>query len=245
MELDVLFWIGGMIFSLGIFAVKTGLGFGFGGVTWRSMAMILPLYLILFVLLALASQTVLSRLTPVLQKGPWLHLSMAAGLIGWGVYLIWRDGGCRHCGKRKETSSKSFLLLAIPCPVCLAAMAFSTAMALNAIPWHPAWVGVVVGGVFALLVLPTYFSVKFFARELPPAERELRLGLAMIFVGLYFIASLFLPGYIEQAKLAYGSFAGEVSHAPRQDMWGVLGLLAACLFAGFFIPQFDQKGAFK
>ncbi len=67
----------------------------------------------------------------------------------------------------------------------------------------------------------------------------------MITIGLYFIASLFLPAKVEQAKGMYGSFLKEMQPAAAggnssQSLLLVI-LLAAALLAGFFMRKGDTK----
>ncbi len=88
MDLDIILWIGGMLFTLGIFAVKVGLGLGFGGVKMKGVFLTLSLYLVMFVLIAIFSQGLMGVLGPILKKGPYLHALMALGMIAWGVYAL-------------------------------------------------------------------------------------------------------------------------------------------------------------
>ena len=88
MDLNIILWIGGMLFSLGIFAVKVGFGLGFSGMKWKGVLLTLSLYLVLFVAIAVLSGHLIKFLEPVLRKGPYLHALMAAGMIGWGIYLL-------------------------------------------------------------------------------------------------------------------------------------------------------------
>ena len=55
MDLNIVLWIGGMLFSLGIFAIKVGFGLGFTGMKWKGVFMTLFLYLMLFVAIAVLS----------------------------------------------------------------------------------------------------------------------------------------------------------------------------------------------
>ncbi|MFZ6007887.1 MAG: DUF2162 family putative transporter, partial [Nitrospirota bacterium] len=84
MDLNIILWIGGMLFSLGIFAVKVGFGLGFSKIKWKGIFLTLSMYLVLFVLIAVLSERLIQLLEPVLRKGPYLHALMAAGMIAWG-----------------------------------------------------------------------------------------------------------------------------------------------------------------
>lgn len=233
MGLDIILWIGGMFFSLGIFAVKVGVGLGFGKMKWKGTLLTLSIYLALFMLTALLSQRLIGILEPILKQGPYLHLSVAAGLVIWGIYLLLADSKpCHH-----DRQGKSFLLLLIPCPVCLTAMAFSTATALSVIK-QPAWVvGLGVGMVFCILAGLIHFILAFFTGGLLPLSRKLGLGMSMVGIGLYFIASLFLPARIEAAKGIYRSFLAGDTGFRLNDAAGVFGILFAAILIGFFANQ--------
>ncbi|MFA7060957.1 MAG: DUF2162 domain-containing protein [Pedobacter sp.] len=232
MDLNILLWIGGALFSLGIFAVKVGSGLGYGQVGRKGVALTLCLYLTLFELIALLADRLLRILEPLLRGGPWLHLVMALGMILWGLSIIMRSG-------RISTPGSSLALL-IPCPVCLSAMTFSTWAALQALPLLPWGVGLVMGGVFSGMTLLVMAAVKARSERTSTTPS---LGLAMITIGLYFIASLFLPGKVEQAKGMYGSFLKELQPTAANGSGGMilLALLSIALLTGFFIHKGDTK----
>ncbi|MFH1027516.1 MAG: DUF2162 domain-containing protein [Pseudomonadota bacterium] len=231
MDLNILLWIGGTLFSLGIFAVKVGTGLGYGQVGRKGILLTLGLYLALFELIALLADRLLKILEPLLRGGPWLHGVMAFGMILWGLSIIMRSGGTSTPG--------SSLALLIPCPVCLSAMTFSTWAALHSLPLLPWGVGLVMGGIFCVMTLLVMAAIRVRSHRTSTPS----LGLAMITIGLYFIASLFLPGKVEQAKGMYGSFIKELPPATGNGSGGMilLALLLTALLTGFFIHKGDAK----
>lgn len=231
MDLNIILWIGGTLFSLGIFAVKVGSGLGYGQVGRKGILLTLGLYLTLFELIALIADRLLRILEPLLRGGPWLHGVMAFGMILWGVFIIMRRG--------LVSTPASAVALLIPCPVCLSAMTFSTWAALQTLPLLPWGVGLVMGGMFSVMTLLIMAAVRVRSQRTATPS----LGLAMITIGLYFIASLFLPGKVEQAKGMYGSFLKEVAPVTGNGTGGLilLALLLAALSAGFFIHKGDAQ----
>jgi predicted transporter len=231
MDLNILLWIGGTIFSLGIFAVKVGTGLGYGQIGRNGVMLTIGLYLALFELIALLADRLLRILEPLLRGGPWLHGIMALGMILWGLAIITRQGAASPPG--------SSLALLIPCPVCLTAMTFSTWTALHSLPLQPWAVGIMLGGIFSIMTLLVMATIR------PESSRRSvpSLGLAMITIGLYFIASLFLPSRIEQARGMYGSFLKELKPAAGTGTGGMilLGLLLTALLVGFFTLKGDNK----
>lgn len=232
MDLNIALWVGGTLFSLGIFAVKTGTGLGYGQVSRKEIALTLGLYLLLFELIALLAERLLALLEPLLKGGPWLHGVMALGMIVWGGWLIWKPGAACTPG--------SSLALLIPCPVCLTAMTFSTWTALHSLPLLPWAVGLVLGISFTAMTL----LVLLLTKSGKNGKNIPALGLAMITIGLYFIASLFLPAKVEQAKGMYGSFMKELQPtvAGGNNSQALLAtLLFVALLAGFFVRKGDTK----
>jgi predicted transporter len=225
MDLNILLWSGGTLFSLGIFAAKVGAGLGYGRFGRAGVALTLALYLALFQLVAQLAERLLRLLEPLLRGGPWLHGAMAAGMILWGIFLVMKRGGA--C-----SSPSSSLPLLIPCPVCLTAMTFSTWTALRTLPFASWGVGLAMGGAFSLLTL----GIMALARRGSRRGSVPSLGMAMIVIGLYYLASLFLPARIEQAKGMYRSFLKELQPAAGNGKGNMilLGLLLAALLIGFF-----------
>jgi predicted transporter len=233
MDLDILLWMGGMLFSLSIFAVKVGLGLSYGKVKRKGIYIALGGHIALFVGVALLSQTLMRILEPLLRKGPYLHICIATGMIAWGVVTIARLG---HESRRSpqtgccNSSPVPSLFLILPCPVCIAAMTFSTWSALNAVKLPAALVGLGLGFAFTAMTLVVVAFAGLGRSEHP----ETTLGLTMITVGLYFIASLYLPAKIAEAKGMYTSLATEGNAVSTYHGMAIGAILLALVVIGFF-----------
>jgi predicted transporter len=245
MDLNIILWIGGMLFSLGIFAVKVGFGLGFSRMTWKGILITLSMYLMLFVAVAVLSGHLIKLLEPVLKKGPYLHAIMAIGMIGWGIYLLRKQKTeDRSQIKLKfkvqnskinnsELSTRYSLLLLVPCPVCLTAMTFSTWAALSVIKLPSFLVGIGLGVIFALLTL----IIVGLTRIKQTSSPEISLGLGMIAIGLYFMASLYLPAKIEEARGVYQSFLTKGSNIALDNSIGVFAILFVSFIIGYFVNK--------
>lgn len=229
----------GTLFSLGIFAVKVGFGLGYGRFKTRGIILALAGYVVLFVTIALLSGRLMELAMPVLKKGPYLHLLMAAGMIVWGVYMLRgrHDAAPGTPAAIGENAFKSSLLLIVPCPVCLSAMSFSTWTALGALAMPPVLVGLGLGAAFAVLTL----LFLFFARAGKSAHPDASLGLAMVAIGLYFVGSLVLPAKIEEARAMYASFGGSGGGADWANTAGTLLILGAALATGWLLARKGYK----
>ncbi|MDP3049528.1 MAG: DUF2162 domain-containing protein [Thermodesulfovibrionales bacterium] len=240
MDLNIVLWIGGMLFSLGIFAVKVGFGLGFSGMKWKGVLLTLSLYLMLFVAIAVLSGHLIKLLEPVLRKGPYLHALMAAGMIGWGIYLLRSQKTEDKAQTKFKIQDPQFnnplpithhsLLLLVPCPVCLSAMTFSTWAALNVIKLPAYIVGLGLGIVFVGLSL-LFLGITRFKSSMSP---RISLGLSMMCIGIYFMASLVLPAKIEEARGTYQSFLTEGANIDMNNSIGVFAILFVAFVIGYF-----------
>ncbi len=225
-------WIGGMLFTLSIFAVKVGFGLlglfglGFGGMRWKGIFLTLMLYLVLFTVVAIFSEQLMKLLEPILRKGPYLHALMAIGLIIWGTLLL-RDSHHQRITNNKPQSA----LLLIPCPVCFTAMTFSTWAALHVIKLPAYLVGLGLGIAFCFLSISFCFILKFISLNSSP---RIGISFGMIAIGLYFLAALIIPTKIEEAKGIYQAFLAETDKVDLTNSIGVLALLVSAMLIGFF-----------
>lgn len=239
MDLNIILWIGGMLFSLGIFALKLAFGLGFSQIKWKGVVLTLTMYLVLFVLVAVLSGRLIQLLEPFLRKGPYLHALMAAGMVVWGMYLLRNPEFGLWNGSNPKLKNSAFripqsALLLLPCPVCLTAMTFSTWAALNVINLPAPLIGMGLGIAFILLSLAFYFSLKLLTLKSSPMTQKTGLGLSMIGIGLYYLVSLFLPAKIEEARGMYRAFLTEGNSAISSGSLGVFTVLFAAALIGFF-----------
>lgn len=240
MDLNIILWIGGMLFSLGIFAIKVGFGLGFSGMKWKGVLLTLSLYLMLFVAIAVLSGQLMKILEPVLRKGPYLHAAMAIGMIGWGIYLLRSQKTEGRAQTKFKIQDPKFnnplpithhsLLLLIPCPVCLSAMTFSTWAALSVIKLPAYIVGLGLGIVFVGLSF-LFLGITRLKSSMSP---KVSLGLSMMGIGIYFMASLVLPAKIEEARGMYQSFLAEGANIDMNNSIGVFAILFVVFVIGYF-----------
>ena len=237
MDLNIILWIGGMFFTLGVFAIKVGFGLAYGRVGAKGIAITIATYIVLFLVIALLSGKLTVFVSPLLAKGPYLHILMAAGLVAWGLYAMARPA-CTHQTCREDAdAAMPSLLLIVPCPVCLAAMIFSTGAALAVIKLPPVLVGTGMGFTFAAFTM----LIRSIAVAGKSERTGASLGLVMITIGIYFFASLFLPAKIEAARNIYSSFIDRGEAADINGWAGVLLILLASIGIGYFRKYMEHK----
>jgi hypothetical protein len=113
-------------------------------------------------------------------------------------------------------------------------MTFSTWAALNVIKLPAPIVGLGLGISFGALSLLICISLKLVTHYSSLITSRIGLGLCMVGIGLYFLASLYLPAKIEEAKGVYRSFLIEGKGISLNDGIGVFILLFVAMMIGYF-----------
>lgn len=177
-----------------IFAVKVSLGCGLASLRRREVLLIATGYLGISLFMGLAVEMLPEEvLTTALSTGVALHLMIAVLLVALGVMTARDWNSHRH-----DISRKTFWVLSMPCPACLAA-SFISCSFLAEIAKIDAWkIGVVVGLLF-------FFSIAAFSGFLGRIKRApSAMGHAMIFLGLFYLMSmLIIPSYLNSQEIAF------------------------------------------
>lgn len=196
----------GVLFTIGIFAVKSGVGISYvvaGQKKKRAKAGAFLLFAITYGLVFAAALTALTLIDPVrhlaaiqsfVRSGMIVHVIMAGLLMGWGVLLL--KGGSGY-GKK----SKGWLLLAVPCPVCVTVIFFSAGFLFAFFPNTPKFAVLVLYLSFVLINLVTMGVIGLYRkRQTVPAESFL--GGAMLLMALYFLISVtVMPQFADVDKI--------------------------------------------
>lgn len=231
MDMSFTLWVGGMLFTLGVFATKVGLGLAYGGAKRRVVLLTHLVYFLLFVTAAVSCEPLVKTIKPILQSGPHIHALIAIVLLFWGIHLL-RTG---KTTRSQEVSAHSLALL-IPCPVCFSAVVFSTWTALQITDMAPILVGAGLGISFVLMASILHLSVYWRRSESDPRASSVALGCVMLAIGGYFLASLVIPGQIHKARSVYATFnANNEQIGNEAGGTGVLILLLAVVIAGYVV----------
>ncbi len=227
-----------MIFSLGVFSAKVGLGLGMSRAKVRQVALTYGGYLLIFLLLAMAEDRIILRLELLLKKGPYIHAIVAIGFILWAIYVLLTTGrmsNCRHSSSRNNKTS--LLLLIIPCPVCITAMAYSTWAAVAMTNMKPIKVALLLSSLFLSISTIVLLISRWFK-----GGTGLGLSYSLFIVGAYFLLSLVVPSIIQQAEAVYRSFSStKITLLNRQDIMGTFAVILFSVFTGFILSKRDRK----
>lgn len=183
-------WIAasGVLVGIIIFSLKVSLGCGLASLSRRETISIASLYLLVSLIMGFALGLVPETATSsIMEMGVAMHMGIALLLVAGGVATAraWNRNG-------RDLSRKTFWILSVPCPACLAAT-FLSCTALSALLEIPGWkVGAVVGLIFFASIAALSPAIGKMGKA-PSA-----LGNAMIFVGLFYILSILLiPAYLD------------------------------------------------
>jgi len=175
-------------------------------------------YLLVFAGIALLLQHVdLTRYFELvqgwLQSGMLIHLCIAALMVGWGLLLLKNSD-------ENSGASRGWLLLAMPCPVCLTVILFSMALLLVCFPGHLARTVLLFYLTFMAVSLLTSGAVRLLHRG-TPAELDGFLGGAMLLLAAYFLLSAVVMPQFGDLDQIY-RMAGYTSEAGQIDARSVI-----------------------
>lgn len=228
----------GVVFSLGIFAVKSGIGISYclaGQQGKRKKAGALLLFALTYFMVYLAAAFVLQKIDPMrdfpivqrsMQSGMLVHYIIAGLMTGWGLILL----------KQREnplaaSRSRGWLILALPCPVCGTVIVLSLAVFISYFPDHPLRVVLLFYLVFMAITMATMGLVQMFQRR-SPLHPDAFLGGAMLLMATYFLLSAtIMPRFSDLDKIYRMACYHTDTTSPNATCVIVVLLLAATAFA--------------
>ncbi len=179
--------------SIFVLAAKAGIGCGLASLKKKEIGYVCSVYFLLSIainqLLGLVplrvGQLILSRDVTTVYVILFTLLSIA--MLAAGIHTVkeWNS-------KRRDISRHSFLLLSIPCPICLTAIFISCTTLAAYTDLSSFAIGTSVGFIFFVtIIITSLLSRKF--KKCP-----VNLGNVMIFIGSFYLLSvLLIPAYIQ------------------------------------------------
>ncbi len=209
----------GILIAIFIFGIKTGLGCGFSNAGSRKIIAVAGSYFLLSVLVgSIVGNFSMEHLENIFGLGLGVHVLLSLLLIGAGVYTQkkWNAG--------RDVSGHTFLILSMPCPVCLAALTFCCMLLASSFELSGLKIGLLVGTVFCISVLVSSFELKRLGKT--PES----LGSVMLLLGIYYLlGAMIIPSYMKTKQLNLVALSG--------DGAGVvpLSLSALVILSGFLL----------
>lgn len=186
--------ISGVLIGILIFSLKVSMGCGLASLTRREMLSIAAGYLVISLFMGLATQLLPDDIfSAAISAGMAIHLVVALLLIALGVMTA-KKWNAHH----DDISRKTFWVLSMPCPACLAASFISCSFMASLMKLSAWKVGILVGLIFFISIVA--FSTALEWMNASPSA----LGNYMIFLGLFYILSIMLiPAYISSQKISF------------------------------------------
>ncbi|MEM0202787.1 MAG: DUF2162 family putative transporter [Archaeoglobaceae archaeon] len=181
--------LAGAIAGAAIVALKVGVGCRYGNIGRGFVYAIALFYFLLSTLLSLVFKEILSSVLQLLSYTIVFH-SLIAGMLIVTGYLTIRRASCGI-----DISNKTFLAMAIPCPVCFGALMLSCYFASLALEMDGLWLGAILGAMIAFGIV----AISSKGRTNPE-----RLGTIMLLLGVYYVFSMLLiPAVIQGMSFEY------------------------------------------
>lgn len=181
--------LSGVILGSAIVAFKAGIGCRYSSLDKKKVYFMALSYFLIAIILASMLEGIMSSLSDLLNYTVSLHLFIAFLLLIAGYVTIRKSA----CGI--DLSNKTFLAIAIPCPVCFAAIFISCYFASLTLEISKLAIGAIVGAVIALGILFMSFQRK---------EDPEKLGKIMLVLGIYyFFAILLIPAVLQGMSFKY------------------------------------------
>jgi predicted transporter len=221
----------GLVFSVGVFAIKSGAGLSFlmrGAGLRRQVGAIIgytAVYGLVFfgVWLGVCHFDIIAnfdRWMLIFRNGMSIHLLLATLLMIWGLGLLRaQDDHYRH----------GWLLLALPCPVCLLVIFISGAFLHNLMPDN-SWLFLWLAAGFIGVAVTTGLVMSFWGGK----NKNHNLGYAMLLAAAYFLVTIAVVPQFNDLGRIYRLSKGGISCLPSTYLplfAGGVFLAWACGFA--------------
>ena len=227
----------GIVFCVGIFAVKSGVGLSYymskttstraRTGAWAGFA---ATYLLVFAASGYILEKIdlmrhLEAIQKWIQSGMLVHLLMAGMLVLWGIRLLRENGDA-------AVKSRGWLLLAAPCPVCATVILFSVGFMTAVFPDSSPTTAALLYLLFLLINITT---VRVMSTGRLQALPESLLGSSMLMIAAYFFLSVtVMPNMADMDKIYRIALypADAAPENPRHILIFATGIVAGFL-AGF------------
>ncbi|MEM0303187.1 MAG: DUF2162 domain-containing protein [Archaeoglobaceae archaeon] len=181
--------IAGILASSAIVAFKAGIGCRYSSMNKKIVYFFALIYFSISTIVGFILENIIESLSALLSYTIGFHLIVASLLVLAGYTTIKKAS----CGV--DLTSKTSLAIAIPCPVCFAAIFISCYFASQILEIPKIAMGAIVGTIIALGIIALSSGKK---------ENPERLGKIMLLCGVYYLfAMLLIPAVIQGMSLKY------------------------------------------
>lgn len=237
----------GLTFTIGIFALKSGVGLYYLLSLKRKVKLkvFFSIYSAIYFFIFMLSSLILQKMNIIehfediqtfLKSGMFIHMLMACLLLSWGVVLVKRQKSEKHI-------THAWLLMVIPCPVCIMVIFFSAGFLVAFFPDSGnlavlcAYAGFIIINIAAIVVMS-------FWKALSDSTPEAILGSIMLFIAVYFILSIvILPQFSDLDKIyRLAAYKGEINIINTGQFILYLLVIISSILFGFYLMKRKIRG---
>ncbi len=228
----------GIIFTLSIFAIKSGIGlyYIFFKNDKRKFFIILSTFLSYFILFSL-SYFILVKINILnyfsyfegfLKTGMLLHFILAIGMLWWGISVL----------TKFEENSKAYLMLIFPCPLCSIVIFLAISFLIKFIGKYNFSYNIMFFLGFILLQLITISALFLFSKILKVKYINDLLGFSLIGIGCYFLITYCFAPAFSQVNRIYRFASYSKIHFTFDKNWLILFFFAiTIILMGFYVNK--------
>ena len=231
----------GLFMSLAAFAIKSGGGLAYlllqtddNRLKVSRTLIFVTGYALVFMLAAGVVTTInltahIDGLQAFFKSGMTLHFIMALLLVLWGIKLL--------SEKSAQRTTRGWIPLVVPCPVCFTAILLSSGFVATFYPGS-LWVFIGLFAGYILISLAVAFGFFLLVRiRNRKGSAEPFLGTLMLYLAGYFLLSvIIIPQFADLDKIYRLSLSDSVFEWSKQNLF-VLAIALTGLAAGFTIPS--------
>ncbi len=197
----------GVFLSIGIFAIKSGAGLAYlfsgnnkiktksAGFLFFALIYMVIFFAVLVFIKKIDPVTHLMKIQQFIRSGMTIHLIMALFMMIWGIMLLRHRKGTLH------KKSRGWMLLSLPCPVCVTVIFVSTSFLITLYPNTPL---IVVSGLYASFMVINIITMILIStyRKSRDFQPESLLGGIMLLIAVYFFLSVtVMPNFSDLDKV--------------------------------------------
>ena len=231
----------GLIFTLGIFAVKSGIGLYYLTTVKKSFktsffsifSYFMVFMLSYFIIVKINLLNYFGFFQSFLKSAMWIHILLAIGMIWWGINIL----------TNIRNNTKAYLMLVLPCPFCSLSIFLALSFVVNFTgSYSVKWV-LLLYLVFLIIQLLTIFLIKI----LNIKNINDFLGFSLIFVGVYFLITFCIaPVFTEIGRIyRLSKYSSSLNFMLGEKYILSYFLFFIVIFSGFIFRQLSKRKAEK
>lgn len=229
----------GVLCSVGIFAVKSGIGLSYCVARRRrirSKVWAFLLFALTYLLVFIAAIPILQQADPIhhlpiiqrwMQSGMLMHLVIAVLMMGWGLILLKQNNNT-------QARSRGWLILAMPCPVCATVIILSAAVIISYFPEHPVLIALFFYLAFMALALFTQGIVHMYRKKSLVQPNGFLGGIMMLMATYFLLSAIIMPQFTDLGQVyRMACYRTDATSLNVTSVLNMILLIVATFAAGF------------